>query len=367
MQKVTSANLNGNAYQFDEDAYGLLAAYLERAKAQLELNPDRAEIMADIEQAIAEKCSRLLGSRKTVVSAAEIQQVIDEMGPVESGAKEESAASGAREPTAPGQAAVPGAPKRLYQIREGAMLSGVCNGLAAYFNLDVTIVRLVFVALTIVTYGAWIFVYGTMMFIVPYADTSEQRAAAHGVTFNAQELVEQAKRKYEDLKNNKQWRGHWKRQRRQWKQWQCAARQQARWAAANAGSGAGQAAEVATATLMPLLAVAEFALFLVLAFAVYSLATTGAVFGWKFPPNVPLWAAILILMAGYAILVSPLAAARHAAHYRWAGRIHPTTAWDSLTPLLVFAVLLWLGYQYVPAVHNAIHAVMIALHIHRYQ
>jgi len=33
--------------------------------------------------------------------------------------------------------------KKLYRIKEGKMLCGVCTGLAEYFDLDVTIVRLV--------------------------------------------------------------------------------------------------------------------------------------------------------------------------------------------------------------------------------
>jgi phage shock protein PspC (stress-responsive transcriptional regulator) len=373
MQKVINANLNGNAYQFDEDAYALLAAYLDRAQAKLAANPDRAEIMSDIEQAIAEKCGRFLGSSKTVVSAAEIRQALDEMGPVDGGAKEETAASDAGKQAAEAKtAAAPGGPKRLYQIREGSMISGVCNGLGAYFNIDVTIVRLVFVVLAIATYGAWMLVYLTLMIVVPYADTSEQRAAAHGATFNAQELVDQAKRKYEDLKNSKQLRWHWKMERRQWRHSRRAARRQARWqarwAAANAANVSVPAPGPVGASLIPILGMLELALFILLAFAIYSLATTGAVFGWYFPVGVPVWVQFLILIAAYTILVSPLSAARHARFYHWGGRVyHYTTAWDSVMPLLVFAVLLWLGYHYVPPVHNVMQTVMNALHIHRYQ
>ncbi|MBE6867731.1 MAG: PspC domain-containing protein [Ruminococcus albus] len=32
--------------------------------------------------------------------------------------------------------------KKLYRIRNGSMLAGVCTGIAAYFNVDVNIVRL---------------------------------------------------------------------------------------------------------------------------------------------------------------------------------------------------------------------------------
>ena len=68
MQKVISINLNGNAYQIDEAGFAALVAYLDGAERQLKDNPDRVEILADLEQAIAEKASRFLGPHKTVVT-----------------------------------------------------------------------------------------------------------------------------------------------------------------------------------------------------------------------------------------------------------------------------------------------------------
>ncbi|HSH00498.1 MAG TPA: PspC domain-containing protein [candidate division Zixibacteria bacterium] len=35
-------------------------------------------------------------------------------------------------------------PRKLYRSRSDRMLAGVCGGLAAYFNLDSTVVRLIF-------------------------------------------------------------------------------------------------------------------------------------------------------------------------------------------------------------------------------
>jgi phage shock protein PspC (stress-responsive transcriptional regulator) len=171
-----SINLNGNAYQLDDAAYEALRAYLDRAEAVLKDNPDQAEIVADLEQAIAEKCNKVLGPHKTVVTAAEIEQVLKEMGPVESGTAEAGEVRGDQGAGTNDQAkSDTGAPKRLYQIREGAMISGVCNGLAAYLGIDVTIVRIIFVVLSVITKGAWIGVYFLAMFVIPYAHTSEQR------------------------------------------------------------------------------------------------------------------------------------------------------------------------------------------------
>src|SRR5574341_623824 len=61
MQKVVNVSLHGNAYVLEEEGYAALRAYLDEAERQLASDPDRAEILGDLEQAIAEKCSRQLG------------------------------------------------------------------------------------------------------------------------------------------------------------------------------------------------------------------------------------------------------------------------------------------------------------------
>ena len=40
--------------------------------------------------------------------------------------------------------------KRLYKCEEGKVICGVCGGLAKYFDVDPTIVRLIWAALTLV-------------------------------------------------------------------------------------------------------------------------------------------------------------------------------------------------------------------------
>ena len=94
-----------------------------------------------------------------MVNEAEIAKIIEEMGPVESA--EEKAAGAAPEGAAE-QAppyAGPQPRKRLFNIREGAMWAGVCNGIAAYINVDVTWVRIAFALITIFSWGGMILVY----------------------------------------------------------------------------------------------------------------------------------------------------------------------------------------------------------------
>src|SRR6185437_9012364 len=193
MRTVITISLNGNAYQLDAAGYEALRAYLQGAEQRLVGNPDQMEILADLEQAIADKCGRYLGPHKNVVGSEEIAEVLREMGPVDCGASASGVASDAgpsdagAAPAANCESASGETPRRLYQIREGALISGVCTGLAAYLNLDVAVVRILFVLLALLTGGVWILVYIVMMFVIPYAQTSEQHAAAHGWPFNAEE------------------------------------------------------------------------------------------------------------------------------------------------------------------------------------
>jgi phage shock protein C len=60
--------------------------------------------------------------------------------------------------------------KRLYKYREKEMIGGVCAGIADYFKLDVTIVRLGMVLLGLM-WGAGVFLYIVAMIIMP--DKSE--------------------------------------------------------------------------------------------------------------------------------------------------------------------------------------------------
>lgn len=56
--------------------------------------------------------------------------------------------------------------KKLYRSRTDSMLAGVCGGLGAYFDIDPTLIRVLFVLSTLFS-GAGILIYLAMWFIVP--------------------------------------------------------------------------------------------------------------------------------------------------------------------------------------------------------
>jgi phage shock protein PspC (stress-responsive transcriptional regulator) len=186
MHKVTTINLNGRAYQLEDQGYGALQTYLHHAGQALANDPDKAEVLADIEQAIADKCERMLKAGKNVVTAKQIDSILDEMGEVEG--NDESNGKAADE-TASG----PAAPKRLFVIREGAMLMGVCRGLGAYFGVDPTFVRIGFVVLTFVTSGFGILIYLLLGLLLPTAKTEADLSEAYGKPITAQAIAERAR------------------------------------------------------------------------------------------------------------------------------------------------------------------------------
>ncbi len=56
--------------------------------------------------------------------------------------------------------------KRLLRSHENRMLAGICGGISEYFNIDPTIVRLIWVAFSL-AYGTGLFVYLIAWIIIP--------------------------------------------------------------------------------------------------------------------------------------------------------------------------------------------------------
>jgi phage shock protein PspC (stress-responsive transcriptional regulator) len=55
--------------------------------------------------------------------------------------------------------------RKLYRSKTDRKLAGVCGGLAQYFDIDATLIRVLFVAITL--FGAGLVLYLAMWIIVP--------------------------------------------------------------------------------------------------------------------------------------------------------------------------------------------------------
>src|ERR1700748_235520 len=134
MNKVVTIHLDGIAYSLEEAVYDALRAYLDDAKTKLANNPDKDEIVTDLEQAIGAKLSVHLSIHKNVLTQTDIDEVLAEMGPVAA----EGTSSDKPDTDASDNSkgwSWPSNTKRLYRISDGRWVAGVCTGLAAYFNV----------------------------------------------------------------------------------------------------------------------------------------------------------------------------------------------------------------------------------------
>jgi phage shock protein C len=64
--------------------------------------------------------------------------------------------------------------KKLVRSRKQKMLAGICGGIAEYFNIDATFVRVIFTLILFI--GAFFvpaFVYAVLYFIIPESDAWE--------------------------------------------------------------------------------------------------------------------------------------------------------------------------------------------------
>jgi phage shock protein PspC (stress-responsive transcriptional regulator) len=159
MQRIAvTARLNRSTLQFEEAAFARLESYLAEAARTLDGNPDQQEILGDLEQAVADRCTRRARPDQGAVTLAELEPALEEIGSVQ----------------VPGAATDPGqspraATRPLQQVSEGAVISGVCQGIARYFALNVTALRIFAVLLLLISGGGMILVYFAFMLLMPYA------------------------------------------------------------------------------------------------------------------------------------------------------------------------------------------------------
>ena len=73
----------------------------------------------------------------------------------------------------------------LVRVRDGRMLAGVCAGVADYFGLDVTLVRVIWAVVSVITGGAGVLAYLVAWIIIP--DEGQKSSIAENVVGKKQD------------------------------------------------------------------------------------------------------------------------------------------------------------------------------------
>lgn len=181
MKKNFTVNISGILFNIDEDAYQRLQAYLERLRRHFEDTSGRDEIISDIESRIAEMMQEKLSETKRVITIDDISEIVKLMGePTDfEGEEQQSEHADTQEEKNYSKRGN----KRLYRDPDNKIVGGVASGLGAYFGIDPTWVRLIFIVATFFG-GSGAIVYVILWAILQEAITTAQKLEMRGEPVN---------------------------------------------------------------------------------------------------------------------------------------------------------------------------------------
>ena len=156
MKKTLNVNIGSVAFVIDEDAYYILRKYLDDVGERFE-PVEAAETLNDLEMRIADIFSENLASPRQVVNADLVRKAIAILGRADEFGEPRRRPEGRR-----AQADI----KCLRRSRSNRVIGGVCGGLAAYFGIDVAVVRLL-MFLLIFFGGISLWVYIILWIVIP--------------------------------------------------------------------------------------------------------------------------------------------------------------------------------------------------------
>ncbi len=181
MKKTLNIGIGGKSFIIDEDAYERLKDYLGTFRSRLK-DDQGQEVMDDIEARIAELLLTNLGSGQQSVSLDMINQITAQLGMPDGKPENTTNNYECKEETNMEPV------KKLYLDVENRKLGGVCSGLAAYFDIDVTLIRIIFLALLLCgSFGFWLYII--IWIVAPKALTPAQKCELRGIEANAENMA----------------------------------------------------------------------------------------------------------------------------------------------------------------------------------
>lgn len=164
MDQIKKCSLAGISFTLEADAYAALEGYIQSLQEAYKSTPDGEEIVADIEARIAELILSAVPA-DAIVTKPLILNIIKQLGSAEEIDSEQPEYEEPRQAETTDQSGNPRIPRRLYRDVQHHKLGGVCAGIANYFDIDPTLVRLAAIAPILI----WLF--GEMnLFLLHYIE-----------------------------------------------------------------------------------------------------------------------------------------------------------------------------------------------------
>lgn len=193
MKTTENISLGGYAFTIETSAYNELNTYLNEITKAFSSDPSADEIIADIEERIAEllkeqtvpgmvvSCSMIDGIKKRIGNPKELVQEDGDAG------KEDTPSD--QEPQQKKSDKKGVKSRSLYRDIDKRVFGGVCSGIGMYFGIDKVFIRLFFLALFIIGFigiddGPYMLIsvvaYICLWIAMPAARTDEQKREMRG-------------------------------------------------------------------------------------------------------------------------------------------------------------------------------------------
>ena len=201
MDKTKNISLGGFSFLIEENAYTALSQYLAEVRQHLQHNSDRDEIIFDVEQRMAELLKDRTANRE-VIMHQDVLYLIEVLGKPEQYVEDEEADKATNAaPEASAKAFSTNKP--LYRDIDNRKIGGVLSGLAHYFNISPTMLRIAFAVCLILSFVVsyrWIFLFNgvswaiiilyiLLWMIVPAAVTTAQKLEMQGAAVTLDSLA----------------------------------------------------------------------------------------------------------------------------------------------------------------------------------
>ena len=198
MNEIKKCSLAGISFTLEKDAHTALAEYIDSLQNAYRNDPDGEEIIADIEARIAELILSAV-TADAIVTKPLILNIIKQLGSAdEIDSEQPDRTSEPYQAETTDTSGNPRIPRRLYRDLQHRKLGGVCAGVANYFDIDPTWIRLaMFIPLFLSLFssieffgwlsallgnmfGVVILGYIIMWFAIPPASTARQKLEMKG-------------------------------------------------------------------------------------------------------------------------------------------------------------------------------------------
>jgi len=178
MKQVININFQGRVVPIETSAFEILKAYTESLNQHFANEEGKEEIINDIESRIGELFQERITKGATCITDDDINAIITSIGrpedfePMDDAQPASSSSSSSSNQQQQAGSNFTTGHKRLYRDENNKVIGGVCAGLANYFNVDIVVVRIIFIIL-IFSFGFGILPYIIMWVAVPSTSSTQ--------------------------------------------------------------------------------------------------------------------------------------------------------------------------------------------------